>query len=49
MLTIVDYGLGNLRSVYMAFRRLGVEAQISRDVKQLRRAEALVLPGVGGR
>lgn len=47
MLTIVDYGAGNLRSVYMAFRRLGLEAQITSEAKALRRASAIVLPGVG--
>ncbi|MFH1086521.1 MAG: imidazole glycerol phosphate synthase subunit HisH [Chloroflexota bacterium] len=47
MLTIIDYGVGNLRSVYMAFRRLGVAAQVTSDVDAIRRAEALVLPGVG--
>ncbi|TEU13691.1 MAG: imidazole glycerol phosphate synthase subunit HisH [Anaerolineales bacterium] len=47
MLTIVDYGVGNLRSVYMAFRRLGLEAQITSEPKALRRASAIVLPGVG--
>jgi len=47
VLTIVDYGAGNLRSVYMAFRRLGLEAQITSEAKALRRASAIVLPGVG--
>jgi len=47
VLAIVDYGVGNLRSVYMAFRRLGLEAQITSEPKALRRASAIVLPGVG--
>jgi imidazole glycerol-phosphate synthase subunit HisH len=47
MLTIVDYGVGNLRSVYMAFRRLGVEAEVTGDAAAIRRAGAIVLPGVG--
>jgi len=47
MLTIVDHGVGNLRNVYMAFRRLGVEARLTSDVHEVRRATALVLPGVG--
>ncbi|MBM3190497.1 MAG: imidazole glycerol phosphate synthase subunit HisH [Chloroflexi bacterium] len=47
MLTIVDYGVGNLRSVVMAFRRLGVEAEVTGDVAAIRKARALVLPGVG--
>lgn len=47
MLTIVDYGVGNLRNVYMAFRRLGVEARVTAEARDVRRASALVLPGVG--
>ncbi len=47
MLTIVDYGVGNLRNVYMAFRRLGVEAEVTGDAAAIRRASAIVLPGVG--
>jgi imidazole glycerol-phosphate synthase subunit HisH len=47
MLTIIDYGAGNLRNVYMAFHRLGLEARISATPKELRQASALVLPGVG--
>ncbi len=47
MLTIIDYGVGNLRNVLMAFRRLGIEARITSEVAEIRRAKALVLPGVG--
>jgi len=47
VLTIVDYGAGNLRNVYMAFRRLGVEALVTAEAALIRRASALVLPGVG--
>jgi imidazole glycerol-phosphate synthase subunit HisH len=47
MLTIIDYGAGNLRSVYMAFQRLGVHAQVTADADAVRRADVLVLPGVG--
>jgi len=47
MLTIIDYGVGNLRSVYAAFRRLGIESRISSDADEIRHADALVLPGVG--
>jgi glutamine amidotransferase len=47
MLAIIDYGMGNLRSVYMAFRRLGVEAQVTADAGAIARAQAVVLPGVG--
>jgi imidazole glycerol-phosphate synthase subunit HisH len=47
MLTIVDYGVGNLRSVYMAFKRLGCEAHIATSADEIRQASSLVLPGVG--
>ncbi len=47
MLTLIDYGIGNLRSVYMAFRRLGVEPHVTADPHEVAQADALVLPGVG--
>lgn len=47
MLAIIDYRVGNLRSVYMAFKRLGCEAEIVSDPAGLYRASAVVLPGVG--
>jgi len=47
MIHIVDYGMGNLRSVQKAFERLGVEATIADSPTDLAQAEAMVLPGVG--
>ena len=44
---IIDYGVGNLRSVEKAFAATGCEAVISSDESFLRSAERLVLPGVG--
>lgn len=44
---IIDYGVGNLRSVEKAFAAMGCEAVVSSDIDVLRRAERLVLPGVG--
>jgi len=44
---IIDYGVGNLRSVEKAFAVTGCDAIISSDESFLRRAERLVLPGVG--
>ena len=44
---IVDYGVGNLRSVEKAFAAAGSQAIVSDDERVLREAEALVLPGVG--
>ena len=47
MITVVDYGIGNLGSVLKAFRHLGVPVTLSDDPAVLRRADALVLPGDG--
>ena len=47
MIHIVDYGMGNLRSVQKAFERLDVEAIVCERADQLRDASAMVLPGVG--
>lgn len=44
---IIDYGVGNLRSVEKAFTAAGCAAVISSDLSVLRQAERLVLPGVG--
>ena len=46
-IAVIDYGVGNLRSVEKAFAAAGVRATVSDDDSVLRRAEALVLPGVG--
>ena len=44
---IIDYGVGNLRSVEKAFAVMGCDAVVSDDEPILRTAERLVLPGVG--
>ncbi len=44
---IIDYGVGNLRSVEKAFAATGCEAIVTADERVLREAEKLVLPGVG--
>jgi glutamine amidotransferase len=44
---IIDYGVGNLRSVEKAFAATGCEAIVTADENELRNAERLVLPGVG--
>ncbi|HOA51125.1 MAG TPA: imidazole glycerol phosphate synthase subunit HisH [Thermogutta sp.] len=45
--TIVDYGMGNLRSVQKAFERLGLRAEITDVPDRILIAERLVVPGVG--
>lgn len=47
MITIVDYGMGNLRSVEKALEKVGASVTVSRDPDDVRRAERIVLPGVG--
>jgi imidazole glycerol-phosphate synthase subunit HisH len=44
---IVDYGSGNLRSAAKAFERAGAEVRVTADAGEVRRAERIVLPGVG--
>jgi imidazole glycerol-phosphate synthase subunit HisH len=44
---VVDYGMGNRRSVQKALEHVGAHATISRDHDALRRCDGLVLPGVG--
>ncbi len=47
MLAIVDYGIGNLRSVQKAFERVGAEVLVTADPAALPPASGIVLPGVG--
>jgi len=47
MIIIIDYGMGNLRSVQKAFERTKVRACISSDFSEISKASKLVLPGVG--
>ncbi|MEG1474363.1 MAG: imidazole glycerol phosphate synthase subunit HisH [Longicatena sp.] len=47
MIVIIDYGMGNLKSVYNAFMRLDCDVKISNKAEDLEQADGLVLPGVG--
>jgi glutamine amidotransferase len=47
MITIIDYGMGNLRSVQKALEFLGTSATITSDLTKIKKAKKLVLPGVG--
>jgi len=47
MIAIMDYGIGNLRSVQKAFEKIGADAQLVNTPEGLAGARALVLPGVG--
>jgi imidazole glycerol-phosphate synthase subunit HisH len=46
-IAILDYGMGNLRSVEKALEHVGVTATISNDAGEVRAADGVVLPGVG--
>jgi glutamine amidotransferase len=45
--TIVDYGMGNLKSIYKCFKHLNIEAIISDNSKVILNADGVILPGVG--
>ena len=47
MIVIIDYNVGNLKSVLGAFKRIGLDAVVSRDEKIIKEAKGIVLPGVG--
>jgi len=47
MIAVIDYGMGNLRSVQKGFEKVGCNAVISSDIKTIENASRLVLPGVG--
>jgi len=47
MIAIIDYGMGNLRSVEKGFLKVGVNARITNRPEVIEKADAIVLPGVG--
>src|SRR5690349_19507181 len=47
MIAIIDYQMGNLRSVQTALEKVGQEAVITSDPAEIGRAEKVILPGVG--
>jgi glutamine amidotransferase len=47
MIAIIDYGMGNLRSVEKGFLKVGIDAKVVTDPKAVDDATAIVLPGVG--
>lgn len=46
-IVIVDYGMGNVQNVYNAFKNIGACPEISNDADTIKKAHAVVLPGVG--
>ena len=47
MITVIDYGSGNLRSVEKGFLKVGVNVKVTNRPEDVQKAEAIVLPGVG--
>ena len=47
MIAIIDYGVGNLFSLQSSFAAIGQDAVVTRDIEVIRRADRLILPGVG--
>jgi imidazole glycerol-phosphate synthase subunit HisH len=47
MIAIIDYGMGNLRSVQKGFEKVGHKAVVTRDREEVQKASKVVLPGVG--
>ena len=47
MITIIDYGMGNLRSVQKAFEKFCSNVIVSSSTKDILKADKLILPGVG--
>jgi len=46
-ITIVDYGIGNLRSVFKALEKVGGMVEITGDIESIRSSDGIILPGVG--
>ena len=47
MVVIIDYRIGNVKSVLNAMKRIGLKAVISRDIDIIKKADGIILPGVG--
>jgi len=47
MITIIDYGLGNLSAFINVYKRLDIDVQLASTIGKLKKASKLILPGVG--
>ena len=47
MIAIIDYGMGNLKSVYNALKKIDCDCIITKDHDEIKKADKLILPGVG--
>ncbi len=46
-IVIIDYGAGNIQSIIFAIKRLGYDALLSHDAKEIQEADKVIFPGVG--
>jgi imidazole glycerol-phosphate synthase subunit HisH len=47
LIAILDYGIGNLKSIYNMFKKIGIESTITSDIIEIKNAQKYLLPGVG--
>ena len=47
MLAIIDYGVGNLFSLQCSLKKIGVDAVVTKDIEEIKKADRIILPGVG--
>lgn len=47
MITIIDYGLGNLKSIQNMLKKLGFDSEITSNIKNIANSDKIILPGVG--
>lgn len=47
MIAVVDYNVGNVKSVLNGCKRIGMDAELTRDVAAIAKADGIILPGVG--
>ncbi|MEF9935456.1 MAG: imidazole glycerol phosphate synthase subunit HisH [Clostridium sp.] len=47
MIAIIDYGVGNLKSIYNSLQRLGIDSVVTKDEEVINNADKIILPGVG--
>ncbi|MEJ5220049.1 imidazole glycerol phosphate synthase subunit HisH [Cognatishimia sp. D5M38] len=47
LVTIIDYGMGNIGSLINMFKRIGVLSEVASDVRSIKKAKKVLLPGVG--
>lgn len=46
-ISLIDFGAGNLHSVYKAFKHIGVDIEITKDPQVIEKSDAVIFPGVG--